>query len=129
MNISSARLCWRYLRGVHWWVGVAFAFFGSVGLLAARLSWQYEERFRSEGVAAVARVTGKESKFEKAGKKQEMHYILLYTFQDAAGRDYQGRELVPNGEWDQVKKGDARAVEYVRDDPAHLEGQQSESPE
>jgi hypothetical protein len=119
MNISSARLCWRYLRGVVWWVGVAFAFLGTVALVGAFFAWRYEKRFQAEGASAVAKVSGKHQQTEMANKKQEMHYYLLYSFQDAAGKTYQGRERVSQDAWKRAKDGDAVAIEYVRSDPTN----------
>jgi Protein of unknown function (DUF3592) len=118
MNVPSARLRWRYLRGVLWWIGVAFAFLGTVALVVAFFARQYEKRFQSEGVPGVATVTGKDKKLETTNKKRETHYYLLYAFRDAAGKAYQGRERVSQDAWQRAKNGDTLAIQYVRDDPA-----------
>jgi hypothetical protein len=122
MNVSSARLRWRYLHGASWWVGVVFALLGALLLVITYFVWEYEQRYKAKGVPAVAKVVGKDSKLEQVnerkGTRQEMHYYLIYTFQDAAAKDYQGRERVAKDAWDQAKMGAEVAIEYVRDDPA-----------
>src|SRR5262249_47495797 len=89
------------------------------GLVVAVFAWQNEKRFQSEGVPAVATVAGKEKRLETTNKKSETHYYVLYTFQDAAGRAYQGRERVSQDAWQHAKNGDTLEIEYVRGDPAH----------
>jgi hypothetical protein len=120
MNISPARLRWRYLRGVPFVVGVAFLFLGTVALTGAFFAWRYEKRFQAEGVPAVATVTGEETKLETTQKnRKETHFYLLYSFQDAAGTTYQGRAGVSQDAWQHAKKGDTLAIQYVRSEPSN----------
>jgi hypothetical protein len=121
MNISGGRLYWLYLRGPLWWFGMICATVGTVVLVVLALLWQYEQNFDANAIQAVAKVTGKEKGTVMTGKQGNVPktvHMLDFTFQDAAGKRYDGKANVPAEDWKRAKPGDNLKIEYDRTNPA-----------
>ncbi len=122
MNMSFARLVWLYLRGPFWWMGLVFALVGLGMTPMAWFFWHKEKAFERNAIRAVATITGKERRQERnagaKGRQAETVHVLVYTFQDAAGRPVQGKARVSADEWAQTQKGHTRTIEYDQTNPA-----------
>lgn len=121
MNLSAARLRWLYLRGPLWWMGLALLVTGTAILLLVYSLWQGEHRFEENALSTRAKVTRKQTRIEKTGRQgntPKTIHVLVYTFQDAAGQQHEGKAEVSAQAWAEAKKGDALTIEYDRANPA-----------
>ncbi len=121
MNITTIRLRWLYMRGVFWWMGLAFTLIGTAVLLVVFTLWQGEEGFAANALQVGAKVTGKKTHIEKTGKKgttPRTAYLLVYTYQDSARQEHEGSAEVSAQTWGDTKSGDDLTIEYDRTNPA-----------
>ena len=100
-----------------WWMGLAFALIGTAMILVGFFQWKFEKDFREHAVPAVAHVTGKVRELQKTGNKSQTVHLLLYTYQDAEGRQYEGKAGASAAAWSQAKTGDTLTIEYASNNP------------
>lgn len=121
MNVSLARLRWRYCGGWRGLLGVVLGcLFGAAFFFAGYFARQTEEDFAASGVAATATVTGKDKRVESTSPQRggtKTVYSLRYRYRDDRGGTHNGSYAVDASTWNQSQQGRTVAIEYLRDRP------------